>query len=364
MNSAYRTYIIAEAGVNHNGSIDLARQMIEVAAEAGVDAVKFQTFKAEKVISQYADKAAYQVQTTGGGESQLEMLKKLEISQEDHRQLFELCRKKGIDYLSTPFDSESLCFLVNELKLSRLKIASGEITNLPFLLEVALTDKPVILSSGMCTLGEIESALGVLACGYLKLTEEDNKPSAELFKKSYCSAEGQILLKEKVALLHCTTEYPAPYEEVNLRAIDTMRSAFDLLVGLSDHTQGIAVAIAAAARGARIIEKHFTLDIHLAGPDHKASLEPDELKAMVASIRQVEAALGKSQKYPSPSEFNNIIIARKSIVAAKPINKGELFTEENLAIKRSGDGLEPIRYWYLLGKLSDKNYNEDELITD
>jgi len=364
MYSDNRAYIIAEAGVNHNGSIDLARKMVDVAAEAGVDAVKFQTFKAEKVISRYAGKAAYQLKTTGGAESQLEMVKKLELPPEAHWQLFEQCREKCFAFLSTPFDSESLRFLVNDLDLPIIKISSGDITNLPFLLEVALTGKPVILSTGMSTLGEIELALGVLACGYLKLIKEDNKSSLELFKKAYCSKEGQTLLKEKVVLLHCTTEYPAPYEEVNLQAIDTIRSAFGLPVGFSDHTQGIAVAVAAVARGAGIIEKHFTLDKTLPGPDHKASLEPDELKEMVSSIRQVEAALGETQKCPSPTELKNISVARKSIVAAKPIKKGEPFMEGNIAIKRPGDGLAPVNYWRLLGKVAKKDYQYDQPLAD
>jgi N-acetylneuraminate synthase len=364
MGVSQKTYVIAEAGVNHNGSLDSARQLIDVAAAAGADAVKFQTFKAEKVVSLNASKAEYQKETTGDSESQLEMIKKLELSEEAHKLLFQHCSNRNIEFLSTPFDTDSLFFLAHVMNLAKIKIPSGEITNAPFLLEIARTQKPVILSTGMSTLGEIELALGVLACGYLNLVEEDHKPTVELFNKAYCSQEGQSLLKEKVILLHCTTEYPAPYEEVNLRAIDTIRSAFGLPVGLSDHTQGIAVAVAAVARGACTIEKHFTLDKTLPGPDHKASLEPDELKSMIDSIRQVEAALGETNKYPSPSEFKNIAVARKSIVAAKPIKKGELFTEENIVIKRPGVGLSPVYYWRLLDKIATKAYQQDQPLSD
>jgi len=362
MCASQKTYIIAEAGVNHNGSVDLARQLIDIAAAAGADAVKFQTFKAEKVVSVNAAKAEYQQETTGANESQLEMIKKLELSEEAHKLLFQHCSKRNIEFLSTPFDTDSLYFLAHVMNLAKIKIPSGEITNAPFLLEIARTQKPVILSTGMSTLGDIELALGVLACGYLDLVGKDHKPSIKLFNKAYCSKEGQTILKQKVALLHCTTEYPAPHQEVNLRVVDTIKLAFGLPVGFSDHTQGIAVAIAAVARGACIIEKHFTLDKTLPGPDHQASLEPDELKSMIDSIRQVEAALGESSKHPSPSEFKNISVARKSIVAARPIKKGERFTEENIAIKRPGDGLAPINYWNTLGGLASIGYKKDELI--
>lgn len=356
-----KTYIIAEAGVNHNGSIDLARQLIDIAVDAGADAVKFQSFKAEKVVSANANKADYQKEATGEEESQLEMIKNLELSEEAHAALFKHCKKRNIDFLSTPFDSESLDFLVSKLKLNTIKIPSGEITNAPFLLEIARTQKPVILSTGMSTLGEVEMALSVLAFGY---TGEKLKPSKQSFLQTYNSEEGQQALKEKVTLLHCTTEYPAPFSDVNLRAMDTLREAFSLPVGLSDHTMGFAVPIAAVARGAVVIEKHFTLDRNLPGPDHRASLEPDELKQMIKAIRQVEEALGSSIKKPAPSEVKNLPIARKSIVAAKPIAKRELFSEENLTVKRSGNGLAPVMLWELIGNKASKGYQKDEPIEE
>jgi N-acetylneuraminate synthase len=356
---ASSVFIIAEAGVNHNGSIEIAKDLIDVAAGAGADAVKFQTFKAEEMISLHAPKAEYQKTTTAETESQLEMVRKLELDEAAHRILIEYCQSRGIEFLSTPFDTGSIDLLAHKLNLPRLKIPSGEITNGPYLLHIARTGKPVILSTGMSTLGEIETALGALAFGYVAKNEQ---PSLEGFRDAYCSDAGREMLHEKVSLLHCTTEYPAPFEDINLRAMETMRNAFGLPVGLSDHTAGIAVPIAAVALGAAIIEKHFTVDTHLPGPDHKASLEPDQLKAMVMAIREVEKALGSRQKIPTPSEWKNKEIARKSLIAAFPIKKGEIFTRESIAIKRPGDGLSPMTYWSLLGKKSEKNYDEDELI--
>ena len=354
------TYIIAEAGVNHNGSLDSAKRLIEVAADAGADAVKFQTFKADRLVSGNAPKAEYQLRTTGKIESQLEMIRKLELDENAHITLIEHCRSCGIEFLSTPFDLESVNLLTRTFNLSRLKLPSGEITNAPLLLEVAKSSTAVILSTGMSTLGEIEDALGVLAFGYLY---PDACPSIEAFRNAYSSETGQAVLHEKVVLLHCTTEYPAPYAEVNLRAIDTMRAAFGLPVGFSDHTEGISVAIAAVAREAAIIEKHFTLDRNLPGPDHKASLEPTELKAMVAAIRGVEQALGLSYKKPTPSETKNIVVARKSIVAECPIRQGELFSTTNLTTKRPGNGISPLRYWEFINKPAQKSYEKDELVT-
>jgi len=355
-----RTLIIAEAGVNHNGSIKVAKELIDVAAEAGADIIKFQTFKAEKVISRFAPKAEYQKKTTAEDESQLDMVKKLELDEAAHKILIEHCQSKGIEFLSTPFDFDSIDLLARTFQLARLKIPSGEVINGPHLLHVARTGKPVILSTGMSTLAEVETALGVLAFGYLS---KNARPSLQKFQDAYCSERGQAVLVKKVTLLHCTTEYPAPFDEVNLKVMATMRAAFGLPVGLSDHTPGIAIPIAAVALGASVIEKHFTLDRNLPGPDHKASLEPDELKAMVAAIRQVETALGNGIKIPSHSEWKNRPIARKSFVAAKPIKKGEFFTKENIAIKRPGMGLSPTNYWELLGKVSDKDYLQDEWIT-
>lgn len=354
-----KTYIIAEAGVNHNGDIELAKQLIEVAAEAGVDAIKFQTFKAERLASVKAPKADYQNKTTDVAESQFEMLKKLELPLDVYPHLIDLCEQKGIDFLSTPFEEESLAFLVQQCRLPLIKIPSGEITNAPFLLAVARTDLPVILSTGMSTLKDIEDALSVLAFGYL----HDKEPVdlADL-TRAYIEAQNVGLLKEKVQLLHCTTEYPAPFDEVNLDAMETMANAFGLQVGYSDHTKGIAIPLAAVARGAKIIEKHFTLDKNLPGPDHKASLEPDELKAMVDGIRQIEQAIGNGIKISGSKEQSNIVIVRKSIIAACRIKKGEIFTRDNLAVKRPGNGISPMKYWRMLGTRAERDYEEDELI--
>ncbi len=353
-------YIIAEAGVNHNGSLDLAGQLIDAAADAGADAVKFQTFRAGQMVSRSAPKAEYQIKTTGSGESQLEMIKRLELDEAAHHQLIARCRRKGMQFLSAPFDMESVDLLAGRFNLPRLKIPSGEITNGPLLLKAARTGKTVILSTGMGTLGEIEMALAVLAFGY---TQVNAAPSPAAFQEAYRSGAGRQALQEKVVLLHCTTEYPAPFEDVNLRAMDTLGAAFGLPVGYSDHTPGIAVAIAAAARGAVIIEKHFTLDRNLPGPDHKASLEPGELKLMVRSIRQVEAALGSSLKFPAGPEVKNIPMARKSIVASRDIEKGDIFTEDNITVKRPAGGISPMNYWQLLGKIADKNYQKDEMVS-
>lgn len=355
----HRIYIIAEAGVNHNGSPQRAMEMVDAAATAGVDAVKFQSFVADKLVSRQAPKAEYQQQTTGVAESQLEMIKKLELDAKAHIALVEHCAKRGVDFLSTPFDLESLDLLAGRLNVSLLKIPSGEITNSLLLLKIALTGKPVILSTGMSTLGEVEAALGVLAFGYGRSRE---RPSAAAFDQAYCSPAGQELLRQKVSLLHCTTEYPAPFGEVNLRAMDSLRTAFGLKVGFSDHTPGIAVPIAAVACGAAIIEKHFTLDRSLPGPDHRASLEPGELKAMVEGIRQVEAALGNGLKLPTAAEAKNKPVARKSLVAARPIKKGERFTEDNLTAKRPGTGISPLYYWDWLGKAADRDYDQDEKV--
>lgn len=353
-----RTYIIAEAGVNHNGSLDLAKELIDVAANCGVDAVKFQTFKAKKLVSKSAPKAEYQSRTTNENETQFQMLKKLELDDESHLILLKHCKKRNITFLSTPFDEDSVDFLINKCHLPIIKVSSGDITNAPLLLKMAKTKKPIIISSGMSMLCEIEQALGVLAFGYLEM----DKPSINNFQKAYASIEGQKCLQEMVTLLHCTTEYPTPYQDVNLRVLDTLKQAFNIPIGFSDHTPGITVPIAAVARGAVLIEKHFTLDKTLPGPDHKASLEPLELKAMVDAIRQTEEALGSPVKRPATSELKNITIARKSLLAAKPISKGELFTEENLIAKRPGSGKSPIYYWDMIGKQATRSYSVEEPI--
>ncbi len=327
------TFIIAEAGVNHNGSLDLAKKLIDVAAEAGADAVKFQTFKAEKLVSKKAQKAEYQKQTTDAAESQYDMIKKLELDEPAHRELIRYCGEKKIRFLSTPFDHESI-ELLDALGMEIFKIPSGEITNLPYLRHIGGLGKEVILSTGMADLGEIEDALDLLV--------SSGTP------------------KEKITILHATTEYPCPMDEVNLRAMGTIASAFGIRTGYSDHTRGIEVPIAAVAMGASVIEKHFTLDRTMEGPDHKASLEPDELCAMVAAIRNIEKALGDGIKKPSPSEAKNMAVARKSIVAARPIRAGEAFTSENIAIKRPGTGISPMRYDEIVGERAARDYEEDE----
>jgi N-acetylneuraminate synthase len=360
MNMNKRAYVIAEAGVNHNGSLEQAIRLIDVAAAAGADAVKFQTFKADKLVSRAAPKADYQVRTTGAAESQHEMIRKLELDDAAHVMLITHCQATGIEFLSTPFDLESLDLLARRFDLSRIKLPSGDITNAPLLLAAARTGKPIILSTGMSTLGEVELALSVLAFGYSQALSAT--PSMTAFQQAYGSEAGRKALCEKLTLLHCTTEYPAPFAEVNLRAMATLQQAFGLPVGYSDHTPGIAIPVAAVALGAVIIEKHFTLDRNLPGPDHKASLEPDELTQMMRSIREVEAAMGSPIKQPAPSELRNRPVARKSLVAARDIRKGELFTEENLAVKRPGDGISPNHFWDWLGKTAERDYQQDDKV--
>lgn len=325
--------VIAEAGVNHNGDLDLALKMAEAAKAAGADIVKYQTFQPEALSSRYAGKAAYQEETTAPGESQLEMLKKLTLPPEGYRRLKARCDEIGIVFLSTPFDLESVAFL-DGIDMPFWKVPSGEATNLPYLLAIARTKKPVVLSTGMCEMGEIQAAMDVLR------------------------ANGT----PKITLLHCNTEYPTPYGDVNLRAMAAMRERFGVDVGYSDHTPGMEVPIAAAAMGAVIIEKHFTLDRNMEGPDHKASLEPDELAAMVKAVRHIEAALGDGEKRMSPSEAKNRDVARKSIVARRAIQRGEPFTEENLTAKRPGNGVSPMRWFEVLGTRAKRDFEEDELI--
>jgi len=354
-----QTFVIAEAGVNHNGSLASAFEMVAAAAATGADAVKFQTFVPEKLASRVAEKAEYQKATTDAAENQLDMLKKLALRDDDYLQLIERCREHDIAFLSTPFDIPSLRVLVDRCHLELLKIPSGEITNGPYLLEVGRAGKRVIMSTGLATLGEVEQALAVLAFGFL---QRPGAPSREAFADAFFADDGQAALREKVQLLHCTTEYPARYGDVNLRAMDTLAAAFALPVGLSDHTPGIAIPIAAAARGAVIIEKHFTLDRNLPGPDQKASLEPNELKAMVTAIRQVDEALGNGVKRPAASEMKNRPIARKSLVAARDIAAGEILSADNLEVKRPGLGVSPMDYWERLGTTASRRYVADELI--
>lgn len=358
---ASATFIIAEAGVNHNGSLEMAEQLIDVAAAAGADAVKFQTFRADQLVSATAPKAEYQTRTTDITESQHEMIKKLELDEAAHARLIAHCANRKIQFLSTPFDHESLRLLTSRFELSLLKIPSGEITNAPLLLAAARTGRRILLSTGMSTLGEVEEALGVLAFGYI---DQTTAPSREAFGNAWRSPIGQAALQRQVALLHCTTEYPAPLAEVNLRAMDTLAVAFGLPVGYSDHTEGIALPLAAVARGATIIEKHFTLDRSLPGPDHRASLEPEELRRMVQGIREVELALGNGRKQPTPSEMKNMAVARKSLVAARPIAAGEQFDDRNVVAKRPGTGLSPFCLWELQGRVATRAYAPDDMISE
>jgi len=331
-----KVFIIAEAGVNHNGDIRLAYKLVDAAKEAGADAVKFQTFKAENVVSKIAEKAEYQKETTNSKESQFEMIKKLEFTYGDFEKLYDYCEKKNIMFLSTPFDVESARFL-KELGLEIFKIPSGEITNYLLLKEIGSYKKQVILSTGMADLGEIEDALDVLI-------ENGTK-------------------RENITVLHCNTEYPTPFEDVNLKAMLTIKEAFKINVGYSDHTLGVEVPIAAVALGAKVIEKHFTLDKNMKGPDHKASLEPDELKKMVEAIRNIEKAMGNGIKKLSKSEAKNIHIARKYIVAKREIKKGEILTEENITVKRIGkEGFSPMMWNDIIGKRANKDYKIDEPI--
>ena len=350
-------YIIAEAGVNHNGSFELAKKLIDVAAESGADAVKFQTFNTDITISRKAVKAEYQKNTTDGEESQYDMVKKLEFSAETFKKLADYCKTKNIQFLSTPFDLPSVDVL-NNLGVPLLKISSGEVMNGPLILKAARTGLPIVLSTGISTLADVEQALGIFAYGYLG----GEKPSIAAFKEAYSSPEGQKILKEKMTLLHCTTEYPCPLEDVNLSVMKTMHHAFGLPVGYSDHTAGITVPIAAAALGATLIEKHFTLDKNMPGPDHQASLDPQELAAMVKGIRDAEKSTGNPVKVITHSERKNISIARKSLVASKAIKKGEIFTEENLSFMRPGNGIPPVYYWEYLGKQAGKDYDAEEMI--
>ncbi len=330
-----KVFIIAEAGVNHNGSIDLAYRLVDAAKDSGADAIKFQSFKADTLVSRNADKAEYQKKTTGSGESQYQMIKKLELNLDDHRKLISYCKEKKISFLSSPFDLDSID-LLNKLGLDTFKIPSGEIINMPYLRNIGKLNKSIILSTGMANLGEIESALNVLI-----------KSGTE---------------KEKIIVLHCNTEYPTPFEDVNLKAMLTIKHAFNVRIGYSDHTLGIEVPIAAVALGAEVIEKHVTLDKNMIGPDHKTSLEPREFKQMVDSIRITEKVLGTGIKEPSSSELKNKSVARKSLVAKRKIHKGEKFTEENITVKRPGNGISPMLWDLVIGKIALHDFNEDELI--
>lgn len=331
------TIIIAEAGVNHNGSIELAKQLVDKAVEADVDYIKFQTFKASKLVTKAAKQAEYQQKNIGkDGDSQYQMLKKLELSAEDHEVLIAYCKERGIKFFSTAFDFDSIEYL-HSLNLGLWKIPSGEVTNYPYIKKIAQYGEPVILSTGMCEMNDVSAAINVLL--------------------------NNGLTKEQITVLHCNTEYPTPFEDVNLRAMQALKDEFKVEVGYSDHTKGIEVPIAAVALGATVIEKHFTLDRNMEGPDHKASLEPDELKAMVSAIRNIEKAVGgDGTKHVSESERKNIAIARKSIIADRDIKKGELLTEENLTVKRPGTGISPMRWEEVIGTKAIRDFAEEELI--
>ncbi|MDC8758886.1 N-acetylneuraminate synthase [Janthinobacterium fluminis] len=349
---------IAEAGVNHNGSIERALQLVDAAADAGADVVKFQTFKAELLATAGAAKADYQVANTGEAGSQLAMLRALELSPHDHEVLLAHCQRRGIRFMSTAFDAASLALLA-PLNMPAIKIPSGDINCGPLLLQAARLRQPLIVSSGMATLADIEQALGVIAFGLLGDAEPSGRADFDL---AYCSAAGRAALAAHVTLLHCVTQYPAPAGAVNLRAMDTMAAAFGLPVGYSDHTLGIEVSIAAVARGACVIEKHFTLDRSLPGPDHAASLEPQELRQLVAAIRNVEQALGSPLKQPAPLEVPNRAVARRSLVAARAIAAGEIFRADMLTAKRPGGGISPLEFWAMLGRRAQRAYAADELI--
>lgn len=330
-----KTFIIAEAGVNHNGSVEIAMRMVDIAADAGADAIKFQTFKAEKLVTGFAEKAEYQKRTTGQSASQYDMLRRLELSVEAHKAIIERCRERGIIFVSSPFDPESIALLA-ELGLDIFKVPSGEITNLPYLRKLGSLGKQVILSTGMADLGEVEDAVEVLVSSGIE--------------------------RKNLTILHCNTAYPTPFEDVNLLAMLTIRDALKVKVGYSDHTTGIDIPLAAVALGAAVIEKHFTLDRSMEGPDHQASLEPGELKAMVSAIRNIERALGDGIKQPSPSEQKNKSVARKSIVALIGICSGEVFSEKNLTIKRPGTGISPMWWDTVLGRRAPRDFQPDELI--
>ena len=325
--------VIAEAGVNHNGSFELAKKMVDAAKEAGVDYVKFQTFNPQKLVSKYAEKAKYQKETTGSDETQLQMLQKLTLTEDNFLSLRDYCKEVGIGFISTPFDLDSIAFL-ETFDMDFWKVPSGEVTNLPYLEAIARTKRKVVMSTGMCNMNEIQDAMEVL-------------------KKNGTT---------EITLLHCNTQYPTPYEHVNLSAMSTIKDTLHKEVGYSDHTQGIEVPIAAVAMGATVIEKHFTLDKNMEGPDHKASLNPSELQQMVVAIRNIEQAIGNGLKEPSSSEMANKGVARKSIVASRNIKQGEVFSEENLTTKRPGTGISPMKWYEVIGQVAPRDFSEDEII--
>ncbi|WFU43670.1 N-acetylneuraminate synthase [Bradyrhizobium sp. CB82] len=354
--TASRTLIIAEAGVNHDGSLEKALALVDAAAEAGADVVKFQTFNAKSLAASAAKKADYQQRTTDAAESQLAMLTRLELPHAAHQALIARAAARNIEFLSTPFDHASLAFLLS-LKLPRIKLGSGDLTNAPLLHAVARAGATLILSTGMATLGEIEEALGVLAHGYAR---HSDPPGIAAFRAAWRDPAARATLGRHVSLLHCTTEYPCPTADVNLAAMTTMRAAFQLPVGYSDHTDGFEISLAAVALGASIIEKHLTLDRKAEGPDHAASIEPEEFKRMVVAIRNVESSLGDGVKAPKSSEIGNVPVARKSLVAARSLKPGEIIGPEDIIAKRPGSGRPPIDYWSLIGTAASRALEPDD----
>jgi len=356
------TIIIAEAGVNHNGNEEIAHSLVHAAAKAGADIIKFQTFRAEELTTQHTLQANYQLKNSNKDQSQLSMLKKLELSDEAFINIKMVCDDLGIGFMSTAFDLASLNFLVQKIGVETLKIPSGEITNAPLILEHAITGKDIILSTGMSNIDEIRNALAVIAFGYTSSSE--TLPQGQLLTKFFESRVAQESIKNKVTLLHCTSEYPAPFEDLNLNAMHTLAKEFNLQIGYSDHSLGIEVSIAAVGMGAQVIEKHFTLDNGMEGPDHQASIEPDELERMVQSIRNVDLATGSADKNIQTSEIKNLSVVRKSIVALDEISLGEVFSKKNIGIKRPGTGLSPFKYWDYLGKKSQHVYHAGDLIDE
>ena len=355
----FLTQIIAEAGVNHNGSLKTALELVDMAAVAGADYVKFQTFKADKLASRGAKKASYQTRTTRSDESQLDMLKRLELSIDDHEAILKRCVDKGIHFLSSPFDLDSLLLLTEHFSLPEIKLGSGELTNAPLLLAAGRARVKIILSTGMASLAEVEEALGVLAFAMCRKGQPKQRTD---FAQVLQDPAVWPVLSERVTLLHCTTEYPAAIEDTNLYAMDTMRRAFGVKVGYSDHTKGEAISLAAVALGANVIEKHFTLDRSLPGPDHAASLEPDELASLVFGVRSVEQALGKGIKQPSDAEAQNRIAARKSLMAKQDVLEGQILTTDVIEIKRPGDGISPMLLWDMLGSTAPRRLSRGELL--
>lgn len=356
-----RTSVIAEAGVNHDGSVEDALRLVDVAAAAGADAVKFQTFRAERLALVDAPKSAYQIRHTDPGESSFDMLARLSLSEADHLRLRDRCRERGIEFISTPFDVDSMRFLVEDVGVARLKLSSADLTNALLLAAAARSGLPVIVSTGMATSEEIADALGLIGALY---ADPGATPVRGVRKAALQSSEIRALLRQRVTLLHCTSAYPTPLDEVNLRAIRTMANDFDLPVGYSDHTVGIAVAASAVACGAVVIEKHVTLDRTRVGPDHAASLEPDELAAMVRSIREVEVALGHGSKMPTPSERDTATTARRSLVATQDVSRGSLLDEGVLDVRRPGTGMSPMCFWHVVGSPASRDYRTGDLIDE